>query len=257
MRLNNSSLEVYGGGNFYDNFYCQKNLSVLGTVYFQNPLNMSYVGNGDVTNTQLSYLNTLTSNVQTQINNKQDILSATNLLNCLYVGNGDISISVLSYIKNLSSYTQTQLNDKQSLLFLSNKLDPSFINNSTGLLSSTIMGYLVNISSDVQTQFTNKQDKIFNNISNVITSASNYNFDFRRTDTGTDPILYLGSQATGTTRVAKLYFSDVSNANGLEIQHVCAGKTTNINHNATGNWAFNLIQFNQVIYIFNMLLLPI
>ena len=120
------------------------------------------------------------------------------------------------------------------------------------------------LSSNVQTQINTintvlgtKQDTIFNNISNVITSASNYNFDFRRTDTGTDPILYLGSQATGTTWVAKLYFSDVSNANGFEIQHACAGTTTNINHNGTGNWAINLIQFNQVIYIFNMLLLPI
>jgi hypothetical protein len=117
MRLNNSSLEVYGKGNFYDNFYCQKNLSVLGTVYFQNPLNMSYVGNGDVTNTQLSYLNTLTSNVQTQINNKQDILSATNLLNASYIGTGVVDNTEFNYLNGVTSSIQTQLNAKQSTLF--------------------------------------------------------------------------------------------------------------------------------------------
>ena len=81
-------------------------------------------------------------------------------------------------------------------LVLNTKLDPQYILTSTGSLTSNIMGYLVNVSSDVQTQINAKQNIFLNNVSNTWTSnISNYNYDFRRSDTNGQNF-YIGNSNT-------------------------------------------------------------
>ena len=66
--------------------------------------------NSNVSTTQVNYLSNVTSDTQTQINSKQNIINSSNLLNVSYVGNGDVTNTVLYYIKNLASDAQTQIN---------------------------------------------------------------------------------------------------------------------------------------------------
>ena len=71
------------------------------------------MGTGIITNTVFNYLSGVTSDIQTQINNKQNLLSSTNLLNASYIGTGIISNTVFNYLSGVTSDIQTQINSKQ------------------------------------------------------------------------------------------------------------------------------------------------
>ena len=129
------------GQNFYIG---NSNTSTTATsnFYMSGPNNNSAfyigVGNGNTTlthnNSGSFVFNSLTSqNIYFQFN------GATNL--------GMSSISA-------TFYKDLYIN---GALVLNTKLNPTYINTSTGLLTSNIMGYFVNISSDVQTQLNTKQ----------------------------------------------------------------------------------------------------
>jgi hypothetical protein len=108
-----------------------------------------------VTNTELSYLSSVTSAIQTQLNAKQVTLTggattiATSDLTInkalLSDGSGKVAVSAvtnteLGYLGSVTSALQTQLDAKQAIV--------------AGVSNSEI-GYLSNVTSDIQTQINN------------------------------------------------------------------------------------------------------
>ena len=77
-----------------------------------NRLNANFIHDGTVSNTEFSYLNNLTRNIQAQLTNKQNEISASNRLNANLIHDGTVSNTEFSYLNNLTSNIQTQLNAK-------------------------------------------------------------------------------------------------------------------------------------------------
>ena len=116
----------------------------------------------------------MTSDIQTQFNNTQPLLTAANKLDMAYVGSGNVT---------------------------SDELDMN-IGNTTFPIYSTFLS----VTGDIDGLTQNKQDIFLNNVSNVLTSnVSNYNYDFRRSDT-TGQNFFIGNSNTST---AADFYNDV------------------------------------------------
>ncbi len=112
---------------------------------------------GDVTSTEIGYLEGATSNIQTQIDNVgTDIEALENLI-------GDITNTEIGYLDNVTSNIQTQLDSKLATDVAANTYAPlanaSFTGSislpsttSIGDISSEEIGYLNNVSSNIQSQ---------------------------------------------------------------------------------------------------------
>ena len=89
-------------------------------------------------------------------------------------------------------------------LNLTTKLDPSYINTSTGSLSSTVMGYLVNITSDVQTQLNAKQSILWDYNTGTspneyyLSPSSNLSLNIVRNDTLNASYIEMGNKTNLT-----------------------------------------------------------
>ena len=77
-----------------------------------NRINANLIHDGTVSNTEFSYLNSVTSNIQTQLTGKQDILTASNRLNAALIHDGTVSNLEFSYLNNVTSNLQVQLDAK-------------------------------------------------------------------------------------------------------------------------------------------------
>lgn len=138
---------------------------------------------GDVSATELGYLNNVSSAIQTQLDGKQATISgaATTIATSNLTANvalqssaegkvvgSSVTSNELSYLSGVTSAIQTQLNDKaatSALGGLAPTNNPTFTGNVTlpstttiGELSSTEIGYLSTVTSDVQTQLNAKAD---------------------------------------------------------------------------------------------------
>jgi hypothetical protein len=58
-----------------------------------------------------NYLTGVTSNIQSQINDKQDIINSSNKINSEFIGNGSITNTVFNYLNGVTSNIQNQLNN--------------------------------------------------------------------------------------------------------------------------------------------------
>ena len=95
----------------------------------------------------------------------------------------------------------------------------------------------------------NKQNLFLNDVSNVLTSnVSNYNYDFRRSDTSGQNF-YIGNSNTSTTATSEFYISGPNYNNAFSIG--VGNGTTTLTHNNTGNWYFNSAQSNGIFFMFN------
>lgn len=138
-----------------------------------------------ITSSELSCLSNVSSNVQTQLNNKQgtitgaaSTITSSNLgINKVVVSDGSgkiaassISTTQLGYLDGVTSAIQTQLNGKQTTIsgaastITSDNLTASrvLISNASGKvavsdITSTELGYLDNVTSNIQTQLNGKQ----------------------------------------------------------------------------------------------------
>jgi hypothetical protein len=127
-------------------------------------------------NFNTSYLTSLDSSVQGQLNLKQAIINDVARLNALFVSTGKVSNTVFDYLIGVTSNIQSQLNLKQTIINASNKINSSFIGN--GNISNTVLDYLSNVTSDVQTQINNITGSGSNNIlytNNAFFTASELN----------------------------------------------------------------------------------
>ena len=123
--------------------------------------------NSNVSTTKVNYLSNVTSDIQTQFNNTQPLLTAANKLDMAYVGSGNVS---------------------------SDELDMN-IGNTTFNIYSTFLSVTGSIDSLTQ----NKQNLFLNDVSSTLTSnVANYNYDFRRSDANGQNF-YIGNSNTSTT----------------------------------------------------------
>ncbi len=125
---------------------------------------------GDVSATEIGYLNNVTSAIQTQLNAKANIANAeftgsTTLPADTSIGN--VSAAEISYLNNVTSAIQTQLDGKLATSVASTTyaaLDGATFtgtvsltaNTSIGSVDSTELGYLNGLTSSVQTQLDSK-----------------------------------------------------------------------------------------------------
>jgi len=142
----------------------------------------------DITTTELEYLNNVTSNIQTQIDSKQDNLAgavttitSNNLTESRALvsnANGKVVVSdvtsvELGYLDNVTSAIQPQINSKQPNLtgaattITSDNLTLSraLVSDTSGkvnvsLVTATELGYLSNVTSGIQTQIDSKQPNL-------------------------------------------------------------------------------------------------
>ena len=154
----------------------------------------------NIGNTTFNIYNTflsVTGSIDSLTQNKQDLLTSTNLLNASYIGTGIINNTVFNYLSGVTSDIQTQFNSKQNLLSSTNLVNASYIG--TGIINNTVFNYLSGVTSNIQTQLNNLQPLFLNNVSNTWTSnIGNYNYDFRRSDISGQNF-YIGNSNTSTT----------------------------------------------------------
>ena len=115
--------------------------------------NSVLINNLTCNNFNTSYLTTIDSDVQTQINLKQNIINDSSRLSALFVGTGKVSNTVYDYLIGVSSSIQSQLNSKQLLISATNRINTLFIGN--GNITNTVLDYLSNVTSDIQDQINN------------------------------------------------------------------------------------------------------
>jgi hypothetical protein len=121
---------------------------------------------GNVSSTEIGYLNNVSSSIQTQLDAKAPSANATftgTISLPVNTSIGDISSAEIGYLDNVSSNIQSQLDAKlatsSAASIYAPLTDPTFINSVTlpanttiGVISSTEIGYLDNVSSNIQTQ---------------------------------------------------------------------------------------------------------
>jgi hypothetical protein len=121
----------------------------------------------DITSTELGYLDGVSSNIQTQIDAKQDTINLTANRATESDGSGNLIASAitsteLGYLDGVSSNIQTQIDAKQDIINLTaNRATET--DGSGNLIASVItsaeLGYLDGVSSNIQTQLDGKFDK--------------------------------------------------------------------------------------------------
>jgi len=109
------------------------------------------LADGSVTNAELQYINSLSSNAQTQIAAKQATIDSSARLNANLIHDGSVTNTEFGYINTLSSNAQTQLAAKHGSITSSARLNANLIG-ANGNVSNTEYGYLSGVTSDIQTQ---------------------------------------------------------------------------------------------------------
>jgi hypothetical protein len=101
-----------------------------------------YISSSTTSTTALSYINNVSSDIQTQLNNKQNIVA-------------NVSDTEIGYLNGLTSNIQTQINNKQNII---------------ANVSDTEIGYLDGVTSNIQTQINNKQNSITGAASTILSN---------------------------------------------------------------------------------------
>ena len=68
------------------------------------------IADGSVTNAEFQFINTLSSNAQTQIDAKQATIDASNRLNANLIHDGSVDNTEFGYLNGVTSAIQTQIN---------------------------------------------------------------------------------------------------------------------------------------------------
>ena len=109
------------------------------TSAIQTQLNNKQAVVADVSDTEIGYLNGVTSAIQTQLNNKQAVVA-------------DVSDTEIGYLNGVTSGIQTQLNEKQAVI---------------AGVGNTEIGYLAGVTSAIQTQLAQKSTDLGNHASDT------------------------------------------------------------------------------------------
>jgi hypothetical protein len=85
-------------------------ISNTGVATLSSGVDATKIADGSVSNTELQYINSLTSNAQDQIDAKQNTIDSSSRLNANLVGDGSVDNTEFSYINGVTSAIQTQIN---------------------------------------------------------------------------------------------------------------------------------------------------
>ena len=99
----NKTIDADGTGNSITNI---ENANIKAAA----AIDATKIADGSVTSTEFQYINTLSSNAQTQIDSKQATIDSSARLNANLVGDGSVDNTEFGYINGVTSAIQTQIN---------------------------------------------------------------------------------------------------------------------------------------------------
>ncbi len=99
----NKTIDADGTGNSITNI---ENANIKAAA----AIDATKIADGSVTSTEFQFINSLSSNAQTQINSKQATIDSSARLNANLVGDGSVDNTEFSYINGVTSAIQTQIN---------------------------------------------------------------------------------------------------------------------------------------------------
>ena len=99
----NKTIDADGTGNSITNI---ENANIKAAA----AIDATKIADGSVTNSEFQFINSLSSNAQTQINSKQATIDSSARLNANLVGDGSVDNTEFSYINGVTSAIQTQIN---------------------------------------------------------------------------------------------------------------------------------------------------
>jgi len=103
----NKTIDVDATGNSITNL-ADANIKAAAAI------DATKIADGTVTSTEFQYINTLSSNAQTQINSKQATIDSSARLNANLVGDGSVDDTEYGYLDGVTSDIQTQVDAKAS-----------------------------------------------------------------------------------------------------------------------------------------------
>ena len=103
----NKTIDVDATGNSITNL-ADANIKAAAAI------DATKIADGTVTSTEFQYINTLSSNAQTQINSKQATIDSSARLNANLVGDGSVDDTEYGYLDGVTSNIQTQVDAKAS-----------------------------------------------------------------------------------------------------------------------------------------------
>jgi hypothetical protein len=103
--LTNKTIDADGTGNSITNIE-DANIKASAAI------DATKIADGSVTSTEFQYINSLSSNAQTQINSKQATIDASNRLNANLINDGTVDNTEFGYLNGVTSAIQTQIDTK-------------------------------------------------------------------------------------------------------------------------------------------------
>ena len=88
-----------------------------GVTTLASGIDATKIADGSVTSTEFQYINSLSSNAQTQIDAKQATIDSSNRLNANLVGDGSVDDTEYGYLNGVTSGIQTQIDARASAGF--------------------------------------------------------------------------------------------------------------------------------------------
>ena len=141
--LTNKTIDADGTGNSITNIE-DANIKAAAAI------DATKIADGSVTSAEFQFINSLSSNAQTQIDSKQATIDASNRLNANLIHDGSVSNTEFGYLDGVTSAIQTQINTKQATIDSSNRLNANLVGD--GSVDNTEFGYINGVTSAIQTQ---------------------------------------------------------------------------------------------------------
>ena len=150
--LTNKTIDADGTGNSITNIE-DANIKAAAAI------DATKIADGSVTSAEFQFINSLSSNAQTQIDSKQATIDASNRLNANLIHDGSVSNTEFGYLDGVTSPIQTQINTKQATIDSSSRLNANLVGD--GSVDNTEFGYINGVTSAIQTQIDAKASNGF------------------------------------------------------------------------------------------------
>ena len=150
--LTNKTIDVDATGNSITNL-ANANIKTAAAI------DATKIADGSVTSAEFQFINSLSSNAQTQIDSKQATIDASNRLNANLIHDGSVDNTEFGYLNGVTSAIQTQINTKQATIDSSSRLNANLVGD--GSVDNTEFGYINGVTSAIQTQIDAKASNGF------------------------------------------------------------------------------------------------